>query len=318
MGDFLYFTGLLYGCLLAGWLIRKKYPKAVGASKPLTKILLLGIESPSILLVYWGIKRSMFLGNIRISLAPILISLVMGTVGIIVSGKLHSNRRFRGAFTMASMVSNNGMTLGGFICLLLLGTEALRLAQMYTLFLLPYVVTVLFTIARSINRTAKIGFIGGVKEAFRDPFMLFPLLAICVGIGLSMAEVPFPQELSTPLRVLVSMSVGGYSVSFGLSLNIRSFRTDFKTLVSMVPIKFVLGPLAGLGFAFLFGFTPQANPLAFKVILIQSMMPTAILSVIISKIYDLDDQIAISLWIFTTILLAAVFPVFKLIAGLQF
>lgn len=317
MGDFLFFSGLLYGCLLLGFFIQRKHPRAIRASRPLTKVLLLGIETPSIFLIYWGMERSQFLGNIRIAFAPIITSLIMGAISMIVAGKLNPSRRFRGAFTMASMVSNNGMTLGGFLCLLLIGTEALRLAQMYTLFLLPYIVTVIFAIARSFSRSEKIGLKRGLKEALRDPFMLVPLAAIGTGIVMSLNGVPFPDQLSTPLRVLVSLSVAGYSVSFGLSLDIRRFKTDIKTLLAMVPIKFVVGPLAGIGFAFLLGFTPSANPLAFKVIMIQSMMPTAIFSVIVSKIYILDDSIATTLWIFTTVLLIVVYPLLKLIAGLQ-
>jgi predicted permease len=82
----------------------------------------------------------------------------------------------------------------------------------------------------------------------------------------------------------------------------------------MLPIKFVVAPLAGIGLGLLLGYSPARDPLAFKTLVIQASMPVAIWSVVACKIFDLDDNLAVGLWIFTTVCVAGLLPIFDWLA----
>lgn len=320
MKDFILFSTLVYGFLLAGWGFRKLAPAFDhnGVSKLVSRISLIGIETPSFLIVLWGVNKELFTANLKLALFPIVLSAVFGGVGFLFSGMLRrKDIRYRGAFTLSAMVSNNGMTLGGFLCLLFLGETGLRLSQIYTLFLLPYVVFALFPLAKTLGQRARISEGAGLEEKkaiFLDPSIILPLTSIITGLTLNLTGVPFPEVLDLILPFLVMASVAGYSVSFGLGLHFSSFRTYWKACVAMVPIKFVLGPLLGVFFAFLLGFSPGGTPMAFRVILIQTSMPSAIMSVVLAKIYDLDDHLSVNIWLFTTLCTAAMFPLLRWIS----
>jgi predicted permease len=320
MKDFILFSTLVYGVLLAGWGFRKVAPAFDhnGVSRLVSRISLICIETPSFLIVLWGVNKELFTSNLKLAVFPIILSAVFGGVGFFFSSLLRPNDiRYRGAFTLAAMVSNNGMTLGGFLCLLFLGETGLRLSQIYTLFLLPYVVFALFPLAKTIGRRARIREGVGHEEKkaiFLDPSIILPLTSIITGLSLNLSGVPFPALLDRVLPFLVMTSVAGYSVSFGLGLQFSSFHAYWKACVAMLPIKFVIGPLLGVFLAFLFGFSPGGTPTAFRVILIQASMPSAIMSVVMAKIYDLDDHLAVNVWLFTTLCTAAMFPLLRWIS----
>lgn len=318
MREFIIFTILIYGFLLLAYGVRKRYPALSRFSKGISKGSLLFVQAPALLFVYWSVEKEEFLSHFGLALLPLLLSLVMGGVGYLISRRLYANSLSRGTFTISSMISNNAFTLGGFICLLLLGTQGLQYAQIYNLFMLPYIVTAMFFLARMFREKTEGGKKTGSSEmmrALRDPFILIPILSISLGILLMGLEIPFPEFLNLPMQLLVAIAVVGYSVSFGLTLSFRSIRRGWKRLLLIFPVKFILGPVAGVLLALLMGFGPEENPVAFKVVVIQSTMPTAILAVVVSKLYDLDDILATNIWILTTSFIILLFPVFQWIAG---
>jgi hypothetical protein len=318
MQEFIIFTVLIYGFLLLAYGVKKQYPSLSRFSKGISKGSLLFVQAPALLFVYWSVEKAEFLSQFGLALLPLLLSLVMGGAGYIISLRLYSGNLSRGAFTISSMISNNAFTLGGFICLLLLGTQGLQYAQIYNLLMLPYIVTVIFFLARVFRDKADGKKTKGSSHTVRalgDPFILVPVLSISAGILLMGLEIPFPSGLNLPMRLLVAMAVGGYSVSFGLTLSFRSIGRGWKRLLLIFPVKFMVGPLAGVLLALLMGFGPEENPLAFKVVVIQSAMPTAILAVVVSKLYELDDVLATNIWILTTSFIILLFPLFQWVAG---
>ncbi len=275
--------------------------------------MILAIDTPSTFLVCWSITREQLFNTYTLGFIPILSSLILGTIMYFVSGALKLSRKSKGTIIIASMISNNGMTLGGFLCLLLLGVEGLKYSQIYNIFLFFYFFTVLFSIGRMFSGTSKPGFASNFRKAITDPYTVLPVAAIAVGILLSIKRIAFPSFLEIPRTVLVYIAVAGYSISIGLGLKLGGIRRDMKAIGIMAGFKFMLAPLAGIALAFLFGFSHTSNPTAFSVILIQSCMPVGLYSVIISKLYDLDETLAVNLWLLTTLGVSVLVPVLRAI-----
>ena len=298
----------VYGCLVLGWAARKIRPSLQSISRGLSRWTVIFVETPTILLIFWGIRWDDFLTYYRISIIAILVYSISGIFGFLIARLYGKNRLFQGSFTVSSMFSNVGPTMGGFLCLLYFGKRGLLLSQMYTLLAVPYFFTVVFTVARMFSTRRKVGFVNAIKENFKDPVSLFPVFAIIVGITLGLSGTPFSDYLELPRRVFVFTAVIIYSLSFGLSMKVRLFFKELRHYLGILPVKFIIAPATGALLAVAAGYTLSADPLAFKVIVVQSAMPVAIWAVVATKIFELDDNLSVGLWIFTTAATAALLP----------
>jgi predicted permease len=316
MKEFLIFTTLIYGFLLVGWAARKVHPALQAYSRTISRWAVMMIETPTILLIYWDIKSEQLLSHFGIPLIFVGVMLVSGLAGLLVARLYRQNRSSTGAFTVAAMLSNNGPTLGGFLCLLYLGSEALVISQIYALLCIPYYFTVVLLTARVFSPARRTSLWHAVKMNFSDPISILPISATVMGLALGFSGAEFPSYLDLPRRILVFAAVILYSISFGLGMQIRMMAKRITTYLGMLPIKFLLAPAAGFALCLLFGYSLTTNPLVFKVILIQAAMPVAIWSVVACKLFNLDDNLALGLWIFTTVAVAGLLPLIDWLAGL--
>ena len=316
MREFLFFSLLVYGSLFCGWAAGKIRPPLRELSRGLARWTVLLIETPTILLIYWGIRQQEFLAYYRIPLVSVVVYSLSGAAGYLIVRLYRRNRAFEGAFTVSSVLSNVGPTLGGFLCLLYLGSRGLLLSQIYTLLFVPYFFTVVFVVARMFSTGRKLGFVGAIRENFKDPLSLFPVSAILVGITLGLSGAGFPPFLELPRRLFVYAAVVSFSVSFGLGMRIRLLGREWKSYLGILPVKFVVAPAIGALLATAVGYSLSADPLAFKVIIVQSAMPVAIWAVVAAKIFRLDEQFAVGAWIFTTIATLGLLPFIEWLSGL--
>ena len=196
------------------------------------------------------------------------------------------------------------------------GDDGLELSQIYMLAAVPYFFTVVLLTARFFSPAKERGLWKAFKKNFQDPVSLLPLGAILAGLSLTALGVPFPSILQLPRRLVVYATVAAFSASFGLNMYVRRMLGNVIRLVGMLPIKFLLAPAAGFLISLALGYSLNTNPLALKVVIIQSTMPVAIWSVLACKLFDLDDNYAIGLWILTTLCVIFLLPLYSWIAAL--
>ncbi len=308
MKEFIIFSALIYGFLLLGWGARKLRPVVQSYSRNISRWTVMLVETPTILLIYWDIQAEQLLFNLGIPFIALAVLSVSGIGGVLVARLYRLDRFSMGAYTVASMLSNNGTTLGGFLCLLYLGSDALVISQIFALLCIPYYFSVIFLTARLFSPGRKTRLLQAIKMNFSDPISILPILATVLGLVLGLTGTEFPSFLDLPRRILVFAAVILYSISFGLGMQIRTMAKRIGTYLGMIPIKFLLAPAIGFLMCLPFGYSLTNNPLAFKVILIQSAMPVAIWSVVACKLFNLDDNLAVGLWIFTTVAVAPLLP----------
>jgi len=316
MKEFLLFSGLIYGSLFVGWALRQWIPALAGHSRLLLRFTMMGVSTPLILLVYWGMNAELFRTYFPVALATPVVLSVSGLAGYLVTRLTGGDRAARGAFVVASMFSNTGSILGGFLCMLYLGDQGLVVSQIFVLPAFPFYFTAVFAVARRFAGGAPMGIWQATRTNFKDPLAGLPLIAIVVGLTLGLSGVDLPAALQLPRRILVFAAVILFSLSFGLTARFRPMLRRVREYLAILPVKFVVGPLTGLTVALLFGYTLAANPLAFKVIVIQSAMPVATWSVAATKLFRLDEQLALGLWIFTTLCVAGLVPAIAWLARL--
>jgi predicted permease len=200
--------------------------------------------------------------------------------------------------------------------LLYLGDDGLVVSQIFVLFALPFYFTAVFAVARRFAGGTPVGIWQAARANFKDPLAILPLIAITVGLTLGLSGVDLPHAFQVPRKILVFAAVILYSLSFGMTARFRPMLRRVREYVAILPVKFLVGPLTGLAVALLLGYTPANNALGFKIIVIQSAMPVAIWSVVATKLFRLDEQLALGLWIFTTLCVAGLVPAIAWVAQL--
>jgi predicted permease len=133
-----------------------------------------------------------------------------------------------------------------------------------------------------------------------------------VGLALALLKVPMPRQVYDwhILDALFFLSaIGGY---FGIGMRLRlSDALGFsKQHVLLATMKFVAMPLATLAMILAVDLTPfPLPPLAWHVLLIESLMPAGISTVILANLFHLDARMGSTLWIWNTaVFLGVVLP----------
>ena len=94
-------------------------------------------------------------------------------------------------------------------------------------------------------------------------------------------------------------------LALGLSLDLRSLRGRVRPLVAVAAVKLLLAPAVALGAAVALGLKRPVSEVA----VLQSAMPTSMVSVIVAARYGCDGQFAAATAVVTTLGALASLPV---------
>ncbi len=312
----------LYVPLALGYLLQKLRIIGTAWTRPAMLWLMMLVEPPIIMYSLWilrtgdvAVGQSFFAGVGSIMLAAAMIATVMVFVGRLASQPFHHDARTRGAFIASAVFSNNGFTLGVFVCLLFLGIRGQSIGLVYATYFLPYFVTVGFALGRRYGGTAKLTFRRQLVNIFTQPMSVLPLAGFALGLLLHTVAPP-PHSGILPInKIVVHLEVATYAFAIGCTLSLRSVRKYWKECAALCGMKFLVMPVVGLGVVFVlrsFGILGP-EPILRKVFLIQTCMPAAIMSVVLARLFHLNEDLASSCWVVTTVASAAVLPVIYLL-----
>lgn len=299
---------IIYGFLFIGYTIRKARPSFSFYSNPLTKVFMVFFSPIVMLNAFWSVRlRESYLLSLPLILPGIQILTLIPSV-IIIRG-MHLGNRERGSFISCAMFSNIGLTLGAFICLLLYGDEGLYIASWYSLLFNPFFYFVGFPLMSMITKKERFSFRETLHQFTHNPASIIPVAFMFAGLGLNLAGLTRPLILNLiATRYMSYILVAGYSFAIGLGLSLSGALKYIKHSLWLSFIKFIYNPLITLLLLFLFGFMGMSNSLPRKVVMIESFMPTAIMAVVLTKMFDLNDDLSNAAWFITTFLFIPLLP----------
>jgi malate permease and related proteins len=281
------------GPFAAGLLLRGRFSEPLKISRSLVRINLAVFEPLIVVWCVWGLEvqaRLLVLPCAGFGLAMLCLG-----CGWLLAPLTGLTGRSRQTFLISSTLSNHGFTLGGFVCFMLLGEAGLGYAIFLVLYFMPYVFGIIFPAARLACQRSD-----AARTRLRDLVVApqnLPLAALFVALLLSISGIPRP-DVAMPITPLLLISVGLYYFTLGVTFSGADIFRSIRPHMCLGLIKFIIVPVCALALLRLSGL----DPLMQSVIFIQACMSTAIYSVIIALMFDLDERLASALFVVNTVL----------------
>lgn len=221
--------------------------------------------------------------------------------GVAVARALGLPRAAQGAAGVVGSFSNTGF-LGIPVVLALYGDAG---GAAGTAILVDSIVTTLLLWTFGVALVARMGGGGGVDARGLRTVLLHPsVLSIAVGLALHTLPIPLPAWVERALDALGSATPTLVFLALGLSLDLRSLRGRVRPLAAVAAVKLLLSPAVALAAALALGLKRPASEVA----VLQSAMPTSMVSVIVAARYGCDGEFAAATAVVTTLGALATLP----------
>ncbi|MFA5864498.1 MAG: hypothetical protein WC975_07395 [Phycisphaerae bacterium] len=293
-----------------GYLARKKNWLAETAAGPLMFYSVIFAWTPVSALVLWQLPLQWSL--VVLPFVSALVPILLAPFGFLFA-RLHKlDPKSAGTFIVASGISNIGFTMGGFVCYCLYDLPGLGYANLFaSSWALPYI-GLFYPLARRFGDPSARLDAAFLLRTFFDLRSL-PILGSIIGLVLNLTKITIPQFIPTfhIIDALVIFSVLSSFAIIGLQIHFSHMSEKIHLHLSLAAIKFLITPILMLSVLLILQkFVGHLPPLAQKVVRIQSFMPTAIFTVIISNLFHLNPRLATTLFIInTTLFLAIILPI---------
>ncbi|MGB4270049.1 MAG: hypothetical protein WBK20_12835 [Spirochaetota bacterium] len=290
INKFIIFQLCIWIPIIAGsYFSGKKYIDIQTLSKRLITINLISLESFIVLWTIWGLDLTFDL--IVLPLAGVVLVGIGLVAGIVASSLIQFKGIQKHTFIISSSLANHGFTMGGFLCYLFLGEKGLALSFIFIIYFMPYVILVIFSYARHV----------GARTPFSLMSYIFtpqnmPLYAVFAALLLHYFDIKRPR-INIPLDVMLAFSLTIYYFSMGIYFKFKAIKGFWKAHIMLASIKFIIVPL----FMYFLLLLPQLSHDINIVVQLQSFMPAAIYSVITAILFNLDKEMATSMFVVNTI-----------------
>jgi malate permease and related proteins len=285
--------GLFFGAMVIGFILGQKKIIKAPAAKEMIRFVVKRVSSLILCFSFWRLDftdRSLFF----LPLIGFLVAISTLIPSWLYAKKAGYSNPESGVFITSAVFSNLGF-FGAFIAFAIYGEIGYSLASLYMVFFSPTFYALGFSIAKHYG--------GGRHEsseadAYRDELRLYPFIGILLGFVLSIAKIPRPAFISTINVTLIPIDTLLYMLALGSQLHIEPVTKWLRPCLSISLIKFVYSPLVALGLVYFCGI----DGINRFVVLLQAAMPVGVSSLMLALIFDLDQKLASSLWLFTTVL----------------
>jgi len=247
----------------------------------------------------------------RLFLFPLLglLSLATGGVAAVVVNRVFKIPPKRAASVFVASMFTNIVTFGGLIAFVFFGYDGYVFVQLFNMFVSLAYYAVGFPISEQLAMEDRKGFVISPRIILDRPYLLAPITAIAIGVVLNLLGIERPMIIEDVSSVLIPVITGLLGLSIGLTLFFGKIADYAREITLISIIKFVVIPGVMIPLGLLLGFRDLADGVAFKVLVIVSVMPVAFNALVPPVVYGFDLDLANSAWIVTTLGLLVVLPV---------
>lgn len=310
---FIVFTLVSAASIVGGRTLRTRGLVAERLSRTVHLYTLIFLWSPVSVIAFWGIPINRELLAIMLIQPFVMVGSWLVTSAI--CRALKFSRSETGVMILAAALSNQGFTLGAFLCYVLLepGREAMSYAVAFVTSMQVCLVLIFYPVARHYELAAEAESGKHVEHpplaklvigSFLD-IRAMPLYGATTGALLSLIGPAYPQWLIDNQFMLdIAFFVGAVGSYLGIGLRLR-FGDSLKFVkhhAVLVGVKFIAMPVMTFAMLMVAKQFQPIGPLPTTVVVISSFCPTAINTVIVANLFHLNARLASVLWLWSTIL----------------
>ena len=146
----------------------------------------------------------------------------------------------------------------------------------------------------------------GYFKIFREPVVYVVLIALLLNVG----KFEVPEFINGSAHMLAQATIPMVLLALGIQLA-QVKVTELKLSLIAVAIRFVGGALTGIFCVWLF----QLEGLAYKVVILESVMPCAVITSLVAEKYRAQPEIVASTILISTILSIIIIPITLILLG---
>lgn len=272
--------------------------------------------TPASVFVLW--KLNLQFSLISLPIFNVAIATCLLPIATILAVKVYKlETKTAGTFVVASTISNIGFTMGGFVCYCLFGMTGLGYAQLYCASWTIPIIGYCYPIARKYGTPDEKFDIIFILKTFADRRSL-PILGTIAGLTANIAGIPkidFVYDFYLVDTVILIAVLASF-FCIGLHLHFSSITEHINLQIAVSVLKFVISPLIAVLFLALNEKILPLPDTATKVVLIESLTPTAVFTVIIANLFHLKPKLASMFFLVNTaVFLVIVLPVIVYLWG---
>jgi predicted permease len=257
-------------------------------------------------LSFWALPLKLEL--LWLPLFGILLSFIPGIAAYGISGSKYNSSLEKGSYLASAILSNIG-TLGGLCAFILFGERGFAYSQIVALFQNLVLFLFCFPMAQYYRQLSTNEYDGTQKMTFSSLFLnrnQLPVVGLLVGMLLYICGVPRPAFLGEIFNPLVHIAAWTALIPVGFSINFSVMKQYYRSILDLIPIKFIITPLVAYSIArFLFN-----DPIVLGTILLLASAPTGINAVVTARLYDLNVHVSGAAFVLTTaVFLIVVCPI---------
>lgn len=280
----------------SGIFLRRQFPqKNVYLSIWCTRFALQGAIPISLLLAIWQLQHL----SVELFLLTIIgssVILIGGPTAALLAKILNLSRSQTGAYIPIGFFMNIG-AIGSFCVYLFFGENGLALVPLYKLFEEVIYYAIAFPIAKHFGHQSK-----SIRQPFwQDPFLLTTLSAVSIGFILNLSGILRPHWMSSISAFFVPLGTCLLMMSAGLVFRLTDINGLIKPAISLAVSRTIISPLLVIVLASALGLWSVYGGIAVKVAFLLAFMPTAFLSLVPPVIYGVDQKIANSCWLVSSL-----------------
>lgn len=294
---------LFYGFIVLGCLIARLSGKSQLVNKHLNSFLI-NILVPILVFYILLTSAPSSLVEIPVFLLIAVIIHLLGPVLIFLRLRRSEMRtQTRGSLYLCSTF-NNALFLPLPLVLMFLGPAGVSFVVLFSLTQMILFVTLGSVMGATFSEKD-----AGWNKIARDAFLFPPFLAAILALIFLTAGIGLPSIVSMVLSYNSSLTTYLALLSVGLGIGIRFSLTDIRTALNVIAARQLIIPLIILPILIISGL----SQIPFQVLLLESLMPPAILTVVYASGFDLDVETASTTVTVGTLLLLPLIPILPFI-----
>lgn len=315
MDQLLFMLAVSIGSIAAGYGLQRALTafrvadlRELGVASRLLKLASFFFMNPvAILSTFWGLR----LPAASVLAFPLLglFSVLLGAAFALAAIRLARVPPERAASVFTCGVFSNVVTFGGFVAHTMFAESGYGLVQLFTVLMSPAYYMIGYPVSSNIARGEERVLRLSTENLKENPYLVIPVLGIAAGVALRFLGPARPPAMAAVVAVLVPCVAAMLGIAIGLTLQPSRIAGYRREILMVLAIRHVLVPLVMIPLAWALGFGGAADGLAFKVVVILSLMPVAFNALVPPAIYGFDLDLANSAWLVSTATLAVVLPV---------